>query len=122
MSDLAFIWARRTRVGSASARIVLLELAYRADVFEFICQASVEELAEACELSERTVTEAVRRLEQLGLISRRLRYDVDGKRVADEYVMELTASAAIARKPGRSRVQYSTQKTSPARLAEVAAR
>ncbi len=69
MSDLAILWARRCRVGSSTARLVLLELAHRADPFDATVGISAGSLAEQCEIHPDTARTALRRLEQLGALS-----------------------------------------------------
>src|SRR5688572_24284466 len=88
MSDIVVAWARRTRVGNASAKSVLVELAIRADVFESQAQVSTATLADVCEISTRTLSNALGRLERLGAITRERQY-VDGKRVEDLFTMQI---------------------------------
>lgn len=59
MSDLAILWARRCRVGSSTARLVLLELAHRADPFDATVGISAGSLAEQCEIHPDTARTAL---------------------------------------------------------------
>lgn len=121
MSDFTVAWARKSRVGSTSARLILLELAYRADVFDFSCQVGINDLAEACELGRRTAIIALQRLEQLGLISRRRQYDEDGNREPDVYTLQLTTVVDSPRPAGRPRGRFTTRASEASVESEVMA-
>lgn len=82
MSIQAVGWAIEVQTGSASRKVVLITLANYADP-QGDCWPSQATLARDTELSDRTVRTAMKELEDLGLISRKKRFDKEGKQTTD---------------------------------------
>lgn len=82
MSFQAQNWAVKIKTGTPSAKSVLLLLANYADHTGF-CYPSQERLAEELELTERTVRDALGRLEEMGVIRRERRFTTEGYRTSD---------------------------------------
>lgn len=68
MSCPHVVWALRQRGLSAPERVVLIYLADKARAPEMVCWPSIDTIAEATELAEKTVRRAVLRLADLRLI------------------------------------------------------
>ena len=93
MSWKASAWAKDQRLGSPSAKSMLMCLADYADPEGLIKGwASQSDLAEAAEVSERTVREWLQRLEDWGLIRRQRQHGEKGVREADWIVLDLAAN------------------------------
>lgn len=82
MSVEALTWAFRTVAGDSSAKLVLLAVANFSDEYGQ-CWPSQKRLGTMCDLSERSIRDALSRLEERGLISRAPRYREDGGRSSD---------------------------------------
>lgn len=82
MSYQAQTWAVKITTGSHVAKAVLLHIANYADDAGY-CWPSQERLAKELEMGERTVREALARLEEMGVIRRERRYGKDGYRTSD---------------------------------------
>lgn len=89
MSWRASAWAKEQRLGSPSAKSILLCLADYADPDKAACWPSQAQLAADAEVSERTAREWLRRLEEWGLISRERRTRTNGARASDMIVLRL---------------------------------
>ncbi|WP_166163139.1 helix-turn-helix domain-containing protein [Chelativorans oligotrophicus] len=90
MSWKASAWAKDQRLGSPSAKSILMCLADYADPDGRIKGwASQSDLAEAAEVSERTAREWLQRLEEWGLLSRERQQRPSGARAADWIVLHL---------------------------------
>jgi hypothetical protein len=86
MSGGALGWAKKTRVGSQSAKLVLFALADWADDAGS-CFPSVQTIVDVTELSERAVRAGLRRLEELELLrTERTRKD-NGAMGANRYFL-----------------------------------
>ena len=72
MSHDAERWARAQKAGKASAKAVLIELAWRRNPDDGKCFPSVETLAESLEMDRKTVMGATAHLEKIGLIAKRV--------------------------------------------------
>lgn len=72
MSHDAEKWARAQKAGKASAKAVLIELAWRRNPDDGKCFPSVETLAESLEMDRKTVMGATAHLEKIGLIAKRV--------------------------------------------------
>lgn len=68
-------WARAQRAGKASAKAVLIELAWRRNPEDGKCYPSIETLAESLEMDRKTVMGATAYLEKSGLITKRVAWD-----------------------------------------------
>lgn len=82
MSVQAMGWAFKVRTGSNVLKSVLVAVSNYADE-DGICWPSQARLARDTELSDRTVREALLRLEKMGLIERTRRTNEDGYRASD---------------------------------------
>lgn len=82
MSVQAMGWAFKVRTGSNVLKSVLVAVANYADE-EGVCWPSQARLARDTELSDRTVREALARLEKMGLMERTRRTNEDGYRASD---------------------------------------
>ena len=80
MSYDAERWARSQKVGSASAKFVLIELANALNRETGKCYPSIEALQEATELNRKTVIAATKHLEEKGFITKRRSF-VNGKQI-----------------------------------------
>lgn len=80
MSYDAERWARSQKVGNASAKFVLIELANALNRETGKCYPSIEALQEATELNRKTVIAATKHLEEKGFITKRRSF-VNGKQV-----------------------------------------
>lgn len=88
MSWKASAWAKDQRLGSPSAKSLLMCLADYADPDGVIKGwASQSDLAEAAEVSERTAREWLQRLEEWGLVERQRQQRPSGARAADYIVL-----------------------------------
>lgn len=93
MSWKASAWAKDQRLGSPSAKSILMCLADYADPEGLIRGwASQSDLAEAAEVSERTAREWLQRLEDWGLVERQRHQRPSGARAADHIVLRLDRS------------------------------
>lgn len=93
MSWKASAWAKDQRLGSPSAKSILMCLADYADPDGRIKGwASQSELAAAAEVSERTAREWLQRLEDWGLVERQRQQRPSGARAADHIVLRLDRS------------------------------
>lgn len=68
-------WARAQKAGKASAKAVLIELAWRRNPEDGKCYPSIETLAESLEMDRKTVMGATAHLEKSGLITKRVAWD-----------------------------------------------
>jgi hypothetical protein len=93
MSFEAIRWAMKQTTGSASAKVVLLALADAAgkDGAVILGQAAI---AERTELKERAVRNALRQLEERGLLSADARYRKGGSRTSNMYRLTIPAPDA----------------------------
>ena len=90
MSWKASAWAKEQRLGSPSAKSILMCLADYADPDGVIKGwASQSELSASAEVSERTAREWLQRLEEWGLVERRRQQRPNGARAADWIVLRL---------------------------------
>lgn len=80
MSYAAERWARSQKVGNASAKFVLIELANALNRESGKCYPSIEALQEATELNRKTVIAATKHLEEKGFITKRRSF-VNGKQI-----------------------------------------
>ena len=80
MSYDAERWARSQKVGNASAKFVLIELASALNRETGKCYPSIEALQEATELNRKTVIAATKHLEEKGFITKRRSF-VNGKQI-----------------------------------------
>ena len=80
MSYDAERWARSQKVGNASAKFVLIELANAFNRESGKCYPSIEALQEATELNRKTVIAATKHLEEKGFITKRRSF-VNGKQI-----------------------------------------
>ena len=80
MSYDAERWARSQKVGNASAKFVLIELANALNRETGKCYPSIEALHEATELNRKTVIAATKHLEEKGFITKRRSF-VNGKQI-----------------------------------------
>jgi Helix-turn-helix domain len=103
MSNTARDWARSLPLSSHSEKSVLKELGDRANQ-QNECHPGLEQLAFDTALSTRTVTAALKGLEEKGLISRRRRYRGYQNRISgDIYVVHVGNSVDDERKPKKPR-------------------
>lgn len=72
MSYAAEKWARAQKTGKASAKAVLIELAWRSNPKDGKCCPSVDTLADCLEMDRKTVMSATSHLEKIGLICKRV--------------------------------------------------
>ena len=72
MSYAAEKWARAQKTGKASAKAVLIELAWRSNPKDGKCCPSVDTLADCLEMDRKTVMGATAHLEKVGLVSKRV--------------------------------------------------
>ena len=70
MSNIALSWAFRCHVGNASAKAVLVYLADRADDDGTAAYPKIKTIVNVTELSERTVRNALKTLQERGFIRR----------------------------------------------------
>lgn len=94
------VWALRQRGLSASERVTLIYLADRANGAK-VCWPTIEEIAEAVELSPRTIHTAVHRLHDLGLIRIKPRFKQSHNYLIlrpDDDLQDLQNSACNSRK------------------------
>jgi len=90
MSWKASAWAKDQRLGSPSAKSILMCLADYADPEGLIKGwASQADLSASAEVSERTAREWLQRLEEWGLLERRHQQKPNGARAADWIVLRL---------------------------------
>lgn len=90
MSWKASAWAKEQRLGSPSAKSILMCLADYADPEGLIKGwASQADLSASAEVSERTAREWLQRLEDWGLLERRHQQKPNGARAADWIVLRL---------------------------------
>lgn len=90
MSWKASAWAKEQRLGSPSAKSILMCLADYADPDGIIKGwASQSELSASAEVSERTAREWLQRLEEWGLVERQRQQRPNGARAADWIVLRL---------------------------------
>lgn len=82
------------KVGSASRKLILLKLADNADD-SGRCWPSQKYLTEACEISERSLRNHLRKLEEDGFITAVPKYE-NGVRVGTEYTLNINALQEIA--------------------------
>ena len=80
MSYDAERWARSQKVGNASAKFVLIELANALNRETGKCYPSIEALQKATELNRKTVIAATKHLEEKGFITKRRSF-VNGKQI-----------------------------------------
>lgn len=93
MSWKASAWAKDQRLGSPSAKSILMCLADYADPEGVIRGwASQSDLADAAEVSERTAREWLQRLEDWGLVERQRQQRPSGARAADHIVLRFDRS------------------------------
>ncbi len=83
MSNHAVKWARKVRVGDGTTKCVLIALATYADANTDRAWPMQETLAWELELTDRTIRKALKRLEDLGLVTRKKRFRRDGKPTSD---------------------------------------
>jgi helix-turn-helix protein/DnaA-like protein len=95
MSLAALIWAENQKVGSSSAKAVLLVLAKYADV-DGVCWPSQSTLAKATELSPDTVQRQSAHLEKIGALTRERRGSSRGRWCAYHYRLHLSATVSHA--------------------------
>lgn len=81
-------WAARARTGSGTLKHVLLALANFADE-NGLCWPSQERLAFNTELTDRTIRDALKKLEEAGWIKRQARYNPDGTRKNDFIFLQI---------------------------------
>ena len=72
MSYAAEKWARAQKTGKASAKAVLIELAWRSNPKDGKCCPSVDTLADCLEMDRKTVMGVTAHLEKVGLVSKRV--------------------------------------------------
>jgi hypothetical protein len=99
MSLLALNWAEKQKVGSSSAKAVLLVLAKYAND-EGFCWPSQETIAKATELSADTVQRWSAHLEKIRLLRRERRKSSGGRWSAYGYHLHLNVSVHHAATPG----------------------
>lgn len=80
-------WAYSVKTGSPARKSVLMVLATMADANTGRCEPKQATLAEACEMSERSVRSHLKAMEDAGLIARRHQQRLDGSRRSDEFLM-----------------------------------
>lgn len=102
MSNEAYNWARKQRVGSASAKSVLLDLAERANAAAQ-CWPMQETIAGDLELSIRNVTNAFTVLKELGLITTTRRYNGLQRLKGDLVTLHFDVEAAVEPSPKKPR-------------------
>ena len=85
MSYEAEKWARAQKAGKASAKAVLIELAWRRNPDDGKCYPSVETLAESLEMDRKTVMGATAHLEKVGLITKRVAWEGRKKSIYYEF-------------------------------------
>ncbi len=90
MSGSALGWAKKTHVGSQTAKHVLQALADWADD-QGSCYPSVQLIMDVTELSDRSVRNALRRLEELGLLSTERTRRKNGSMGANRYFLKVGA-------------------------------
>ena len=71
MSYAAERWARSQKVGNASAKFVLIELANALNKEDFECYPAIDKLEAVTELNRKTVLAATKLLEEKGFIKKR---------------------------------------------------
>lgn len=99
MSNEAITWSYAQRTGKgAGCKAVLVALADRADE-EHSCYPGQRDLAERTEQSERAVRGHLKHLEDQGFIVRTPRWDKNGHRTSDRYV--LPVSVHVDRSTGK---------------------
>lgn len=92
----AWVWSQRVR---PNEKLVLLDIADRMGRNQLSWSIDQREIADRCGLSVDTVQRSVRRLEQLGVITRQRRTTRYGHRLPDQYTLCLDAAGAEAPKP-----------------------
>lgn len=110
MSVEALSWSFKTDAGDASAKLVLLVLANFADE-DGRCWPSQKVLGQRSHLSDRTVRDALGRLEERGLITRSPRYREDGGRSSD--MIQLTPPGRNAGGEGEAPAKKGTTPQKP---------
>lgn len=85
MSYEAEKWARAQKAGKASAKAVLIELAWRRNPDDGKCYPSVETLSESLEMDRKTVMGATAHLEKVGLITKRVVWEGRKKSIYYEF-------------------------------------
>lgn len=90
-------WAFSAPVASASQRLVLLDLADRANA-DHKCWPSQLTIAARTHLSERTVRLALKELEAAGLIKREMQFDTEGHRSSDRIKLLVQSTPDTARR------------------------
>ena len=70
MSYAAERWARSQKVGNASAKFVLIELANALNKDDVECYPGIDTLEESTELNRKTVLAATKLLEEKGFIKK----------------------------------------------------
>ena len=104
MSYPATIWAMKQRCGSPTASRVLIALADFYNDEKGCAWPRLSTLAEICEISISTVTRALKRLEDLQLITRRQRKRRDGSLTSSQFFLAFRKVTGGMRKLSRKRL------------------
>lgn len=87
MSYDAERWARSQKVGNASAKFVLIELASALNRNDFECYPSIDTLEEVTELNRKTVIASTKLLEEKGFIKKRRTFENGKQRIYYSFPM-----------------------------------
>jgi predicted transcriptional regulator len=89
MSGQALIWAANVRGLKPATKIVLIQLAERHNKDTGLCNPSIKQLADDCEMDRTTVMRHIEILTTLGLLSRSATGKEDGGRANNEYALHM---------------------------------
>ncbi len=92
----ALEWAARQNVRQATAKLLLIQLATMADN-DFSCRASIQTLATHISKQNGAARNALRVLENLGLITCHSQFGTDGSRLANRYNINHPDAHQVAR-------------------------
>ncbi len=84
MNATALEWAARQNVRQATAKLLLIQLATMVD-HDFSCRTSIQTLATGISKQNGAARNALRVLENLGLIACHSQFGADGSRLANRY-------------------------------------
>jgi len=96
MNATALEWAARQNVRQATAKLLLIQLATMADN-DFWCRASIQTLATRISKQNGAARNALRVLENLGLITCHSQFGADGSRLANRYYINHPDAHQLAR-------------------------
>ena len=89
MSGIALVWASNVKGLKPNTKIVLVQLADFHNKETGQCNPSAQRLADECEMDRATVFRHLKKLEELGLVTRHSRGDGSGGRSSNQYELHL---------------------------------